>query len=42
MQIMFANARNVLNANINWQKNAENKLKSAETKLNNDFIRLLR
>jgi hypothetical protein len=42
MQIMFANARNVLNANITWQKNAENKVKNAEIKLNNDFIRLLR
>ena len=42
MQIMFANARKALNANVAWQKNAEDKVKRAEAKLNEDFALLLR
>jgi argininosuccinate lyase len=41
MQIMFAEAQKVLNANIVWQKNAAGKVGNAETKLNNDFAKLL-
>ena len=42
MQIMFANAQKVLNGNIAWQKSAEEKVKKAEAKLNDDFALLLR
>ena len=42
MKIMFANARKVLNANVVWLKNAEDKVKRAEAKLNEDFALLLR
>ena len=41
MQIMFAEAQKVLNANTVWQKNAAGKVGNAETKLNNDFAKLL-
>ena len=41
MQIMFSEARRVLNHNIEWQINAGRKVKNAETKLNQDFAKML-
>lgn len=41
MQIMFSDARKTLQADISWQKAADNKVKNAETKLNHDFSQML-
>ncbi|MBR1589633.1 MAG: hypothetical protein IJ657_00935 [Acidaminococcaceae bacterium] len=41
MQIMYSEARKVLNRNIEWQANANSKVKNAETRLNQDFAKML-
>lgn len=42
LEIMFKNARKVLNGNVAWQNQAAQKVKNAELKLNKDFEALLK
>ena len=41
LKLMLQQERTKLEANVNWQKKASQKIKTAETKLNNDFAALL-
>ena len=41
LKLMLQQERTKLETNVNWQKKASQKIKAAETKLNNDFAALL-